>query len=212
MERERKASRLPMRNWNYMSSIISSGKFPLPDYLWGIETSGGAKPLEDCTSFQTTYEELKLEVRAGVTVYAKGFQTTYEELKLLERNQHNFIPCFQTTYEELKHNGKHRLYRSFGTASRLPMRNWNKYFSVPSGFLAGFQTTYEELKLPPPSVNSHTFPQLPDYLWGIETLAVGFLVVVAMVLPDYLWGIETRKRRNHCRQFGFQTTYEELKL
>ena len=119
---------------------------------------------------------------------------------------------FQTTYEELKHNGKHRLYRSFGTASRLPMRNWNKYFSVPSGFLAGFQTTYEELKLPPPSVNSHTFPQLPDYLWGIETLAVGFLVVVAMVLPDYLWGIETRKRRNHCRQFGFQTTYEELKL
>ncbi len=34
------ASRLPMRNWNPVSGAKAMTGFPLPDYLWGIETVG----------------------------------------------------------------------------------------------------------------------------------------------------------------------------
>jgi len=77
------ASRLPMRNWNYVntspieyalpsfqttyeelkpwpSSVDwSGGSAPLPDYLWGIETNSDYSVEETLTRFQTTYEELK---------------------------------------------------------------------------------------------------------------------------------------------------------
>jgi len=55
-------------------------------------------------SFQTTYEELKLEHHIPLeSSELDGFQTTYEELK--RDLDHQFVvvhECFQTTYEELK--------------------------------------------------------------------------------------------------------------
>jgi len=117
---------------------------------------------------------------------------------------------FQTTYEELK------LSKSF-------LRFQSK---------TCFQTTYEELKLE--GILAMFGPVgLPDYLWGIETIAREESILKVW-LPDYLWGIETRDfPRSHGlvawlpdylwgietksplpanqERNGFQTTYEELK-
>jgi len=97
------ASRLPMRNWNAGILEISSC-FQLPDYLWGIETLVAVDGLRNTPRFQTTYEELKLNVPQIIPRITSRFQTTYEELKL-------------GTWQDLL---LHRL-----LASRLPMRNWN---------------------------------------------------------------------------------------
>jgi len=120
---------------------------------------------------------------------------------------------FQTTYEELKPYSSELFMREVNSASRLPMRNWNQR-AVPR------------------------HPQdreLPDYLWGIETLKnvaiadpdqLRFQTTYEELklhsidrlseswsLPDYLWGIETEA--NHAShkktKYRFQTTYEELK-
>jgi len=56
----RKASRLPMRNWNRSLR----------------------RPITSGFSFQTTYEELKPSVNGHKYYSSFGFQTTYEELKL----------------------------------------------------------------------------------------------------------------------------------
>ena len=79
------ASRLPMRNWNALAQITD--------------------PSEGF-SFQTTYEELKLDCYLTTTWQSASFQTTYEELKLLQETGERFS----------------------STASRLPMRNWNSCF------------------------------------------------------------------------------------
>ena len=121
-----------------------------------------------------------------------GFQTTYEELKLSSNlySVPSIMSGFQTTYEELKRSIA-SCFRVRVMASRLPMRNWNsERHLVGFRHLQGFQTTYEELKLPAPSVNSQILPQLPDYLWGIET---------------------TNASAISSRCHSFQTTYEELK-
>jgi len=77
-------------------------------------------------------------------------------------------------------------------ASRLPMRNWNKWANM-----------------------AFVFVLLPDYLWGIETFVVEPTPDYPLfVLPDYLWGIETWSIHGGSSSPGpcFQTTYEELKL
>jgi len=100
------ASRLPMRNWNALAQITD--------------------PSEGF-SFQTTYEELKLDCYLTTTWQSASFQTTYEELKLLQETGERFSSTsFQTTYEELKR--------------ACPGGNSEKNYT-------GFQTTYEELKL-----------------------------------------------------------------
>jgi len=102
-----------------------------------------------------------------------SFQTTYEELKLLPQRagRSRAKLRFQTTYEELK----------------------LAIFALSNALINScFQTTYEELKHIMGNRGRGTFPELPDYLWGIET---------SLAYPSY--GITTD---------GFQTTYEELKL
>jgi len=118
------ASRLPMRNWN----IYRRSKFLF------------------FTSFQTTYEELKLEflernqILDQLPDYLWGIETravppTYDRLRPLpdylwgiETIVLSIFPVnslrFQTTYEELKLFVSHLL-TAASVASRLPMRNWN---------------------------------------------------------------------------------------
>ncbi|SSC12725.1 conserved protein of unknown function [Mesotoga infera] len=77
----------------------------------------------EMTSFQTTYEELKLNFLVGVTVWF-GFQTTYEELKPIMNTKllETTMFSFQTTYEELKQFNPADEW-AVPAASRLPMRN-----------------------------------------------------------------------------------------
>ncbi len=167
-----RASRLPMRNWNqqycqsrayYLSSFQTTYEelklppmmvifidLPLPDYLWGIETTTTNTQIrtailslpdylwgietpntnhqEDKTErFQTTYEELKHRWSDPLQASLAGFQTTYEELKRLFFLWWFFRwRRFQTTYEELKLPSPLPLTLSLPLASRLPMRNWNQ--------------------------------------------------------------------------------------
>ena len=70
-----------MRNWNLSSPTASAA------------TIGS----------QTTYEELKQQIMAGIEKAIERSQTTYEELKLSSEKESSFSDdCSQTTYEELK--------------------------------------------------------------------------------------------------------------
>ena len=187
------ASRLPMRNWNPYEPNRLTRVVPLPDYLWGIET----RNLYVCwvcgKGFQTTYEELKLFFLIGPLHQPFRFQTTYEELK----------PPPTTSNPLLK-----------SPASRLPMRNWNSELRVHiEPRPRRFQTTYEELK-PIGSVESYQYnaaSRLPMRNWNSDT---SISIICKPQLPDYLWGIETdgASKRIYYRIDCFQTTYEELKL
>jgi len=172
--------------------MIDSVCLPLPDYLWGIETTWLQRYILCRSCFQTTYEELKpalvkwLKMKPRLPDYLWGIETFFFLMfssSLLWR--------FQTTYEELKH------------LSPVPCVN----------HAAGFQTTYEELKLLLPVTSSVASLSLPDYLWGIETgreesrmrscrasrlpmrnwnlFSSKEEVLYFARLPDYLWGIET---------------------
>ena len=119
---------------------------------------------------QTTYEELKLgEDFAWLTGLLTGSQTTYEELKLSHLKEKIGGFRSQTTYEELKLEKLAKFYIPQEHAPRLPMRNWN------------FQRTKRGMY----------FFQLPDYLWGIETVLLlqGFTAVLAPRLPMRNWNI-----------------------
>jgi len=165
----------------------------LPDYLWGIETHSQPQHRH----YQRKASRLPMRNWNCLCSKRRGqlsrFQTTYEELKRLSHSQMTLQwgTCFQTTYEELK---PRFTWEPFGVsllASRLPMRNWNSSLSMASmkRFL------------------------LPDYLWGIETILCREHKEWCATLPDYLWGIETTDVVCvNAPQFGFQTTYEELKL
>jgi len=119
------ASRLPMRNWNTSFIQKLSRGDSLPDYLWGIETNAFHRVAHYFSSFQTTYEELKLAKEwepppaTALPDYLWGIET-------------RLFAC---------------LARSFHLASRLPMRNWNLLKNENPHQLRRFQTTYEELKL-----------------------------------------------------------------
>ncbi len=100
-------------------------------------------------------------------------------------------------------------------ASRLPMRNWNNFGSalIRASHFSGFQTTYEELKQAGSVYPRGPWPpasRLPMRNWNPVTPS-SFRPIW---LPDYLWGIETlpEPKSNYENSYGFQTTYEELKL
>jgi len=186
------ASRLPMRNWNPRLAFLWARRILLPDYLWGIETAQSWCVLR-CSD---SASRLPMRNWNCPWRYKSG-------------------PSF--------------------LASRLPMRNWNSYILARILFLFGFQTTYEELKLYYIESESIQSTELPDYLWGIETnpdwQATGWsgcasrlpmrnwnvflsapvsLLLWASRLPMRNWNF-LRTGRNSWG-FGFQTTYEELKL
>jgi len=137
-----------MRNWNNAVGISNEAVSALPDYLWGIETFFKVTPGYFC-------DELP-DYLWGIETRATAVDTDTE------------------------------------IASRLPMRNWNRY-----ALLLGSVSCW-----------------LPDYLWGIETLRADQVDTRGFWwLPDYLWGIETLGAHHAAlpRRLRFQTTYEELK-
>jgi len=103
----RRGKKLPDYLWGIETEFIHGALRPpgqLPDYLWGIETrpkritSSAHK-----SSFQTTYEELKLgqvgivdTSSSGLPDYLWGIETGKSEYS------HTQSRRFQTTYEELK--------------------------------------------------------------------------------------------------------------
>ena len=141
-----------------------------------------------------------------------SFQRTYEELKLIDF----FCVCcrfrrFQRTYEELK------LYRQaepglWAVVFSVPMRNWNSF--IKRGMIMGyyrFQRTYEELKLDLVDEYS-SLPavfSVPMRNWNdIMKNLTGY----SSLFSAYLWGIETHSLEGHsCALSCFQRTYEELK-
>jgi len=185
-----KASRLPMRNWNRRQSwkkIICRG---LPDYLWGIET--------------LRFQNISIHIPAS-RLPMRNWNTTAPSMSVSSYSLPDYLwgietwnwtwestPCrgFQTTYEELKPDKMSGLNEKLKAASRLPMRNWNRWFLL----------------------RDPLEPQLPDYLWGIETIPRLIGLMKMERLPDYLWGIETVEPGIKGEEIkGFQTTYEELK-
>jgi len=142
----------------------------LPDYLWGIETSFHTRscralarasrlPMRNwnltyllsdrlSSSFQTTYEELKLLLsmpampKAMLPDYLWGIETPATEPSSLSLRS-----GFQTTYEELKRPSKAIVINS---KRKLPDYLW------------GIETYYKRDICYRPEA-------LPDYLWGIET-------------------------------------------
>jgi len=208
------ASRLPMRNWNvvyqgrwltrwslpdYLWGIETSITYdvmsvgaPLPDYLWGIETSRQVGGWSSCPLLPDYLWGIETWADLSGKVRCSCFQTTYEELKL------RFSLCsgvsasrFQTTYEELKHWLIDNV-RANGEASRLPMRNWNRWDDWLGGFAAGAS------RLPMRNWN-HVYTE-KNAIWRI----------LASRLPMRNWNTIGRVRRKFTRR-GFQTTYEELK-
>jgi len=191
---QRRASRLPMRNWNLTELPHRTTRKALPDYLWGIETQEVGKIVI---------------LEPELPDYLWGIETLVE-IQLTKPNVPlpDYLWGIETRQVYLG-------YRYALHASRLPMRNWNSQNSLkrpPESFC--FQTTYEELKRNPysnsekDSQNSFqttyeelkrfsywprvTSSPLPDYLWGIETCS-GSISETSLFskLPDYLWGIET---------------------
>ncbi len=147
-QRDRLASRLPMRNWNkHFRAVLTTRSSGLPDYLWGIETQ------QYCTSINPTMSASRLPMRnwnTAATVLgtaAAGFQTTYEELKpkkAIPNAAYIVLPDYL-----------------WGIETEISPYEERWYWF-------GFQTTYEELKLLSSPI-SKSRPSLPDYLWGIET-------------------------------------------
>mgnify|MGYP006962793198 CR=1 FL=1 len=206
---------------------------PLPDYLWGIETSNAQE--YNATRQLPDYLWGIETPTAGRRRSGRRccFQTTYEELKLLAALERDTVPRALPDYLWGIETLECVVCAIYG--SMLPDYLWGIETRCTRGddWLGGFQTTYEELKhILEGSVRSGK--TLPDYLWGIETITP-FSLPSQGKLPDYLWGIETDHRgycgRNACRasrlpmrnwnptgrwyQPGctrFQTTYEELKL
>jgi len=233
-ERCSRASRLPMRNWNtrYRGRIIQFLGFQttyeelkppaltsitrlvsLPDYLWGIETH------LSCAI---------LLLNLWLPDYLWGIETQFREVHPWNKALPDYLWGIETPVFRVREFEPRN-------ASRLPMRNWNRYIPDKSRTQQnGFQTTYEELK-PENLRDLIDFAiSLPDYLWGIETRVWMFFWRKKRRLPDYLWGIETPDEvglvaifrlpdylwgietflQGRCRVFfcRFQTTYEELKL
>ncbi len=119
------ASRLPMRNWNRAGSKKKSLSVLLPDYLWGIETTG---MMIDCS----TNEWLPDYLWGIETLFQPQRRTNEVASRLPMRNWNLAGPGV-----------------GFGTvnASRLPMRNWNSNVMRSAiSSMSSFQTTYEELK------------------------------------------------------------------
>ncbi len=164
----------------------------------------------------------------------ESFQTTYEELKLDGIVEHALYFRFQTTYEELKQDLGTWPLGLQDVASRLPMRNWNRFWGFKDlGTWPRFQTTYEELKrqictrCPRICCFQTTYEELklpaspwrPAISWASRLpmrnwngLSVALLqsecfasrlpmrnwnytrtvrIKINTRLPDYLWGIET---------------------
>jgi len=119
------------------------------------------------------------------------FQTTYEELKHLRFSEgFKILDSFQTTYEELKLFKEGLYLFEAASASRLPMRNWNRFMVLSLKLTSeSFQTTYEELKLE----FCGGFVELSRFQTTYEELKLIRII-------------------QKVRCLGFQTTYEELKL
>jgi len=182
-----------------VENIVISGRFTLPDYLWGIETFprflSGLSRIITLPDYLWGTETLALESSTYNCHFR--FQTTYEELKHMnfaDKNQPvhaSRLPMRNWNYFDRERKCGRVL------ASRLPMRNWNFHFSsqILNLPVLRFQTTYEELKR---SIDlfcdlSYRASRLPMRNWNSNSFAIFSKICL---LPDYLWGIETSIQRH----------------
>ena len=226
---------VPMRNWNTAIVMHSATEAVFWSYLWGIETQKNGKPGYKWGGFDRTYEELKPPECHSRRTWTKRFDRTYEELKLRMMSAvAKSFASFDRTYEELKQNGIFAAELDIEVLI-VPMRNWNSYASSTGirlttfwSYLWGIETasflrlllffqcfdrTYEELKPGRLPDRCSTGKWFWSYLWGIETGSAAEAGANHPAFWSYLWGIETSCRNpNASMRFGFDRTYEELKL
>ncbi len=188
-------------------------------------------------SFQRTYEELKQYSSNAVQVCRLSFQRTYEELKLWSANSSAPpSPGFQRTYEELKHIEE--LFNN-AIATRVfsvPMRNWNSGNCLITSRQSPFSAYLWGIETCETGHQAGGTGAFSAYLWGIETYqsfgkvfsrqpvfsvpmrnwnaAMRWCRQDSEGFSAYLWGIETcdPAGKPPGKRFGFQRTYEELKL
>jgi len=118
---------LPMRNWNSQSSWQPRTRamvLSLPMRNWNIGIP--CFFAYSYSSFESTYEELKLSVKSFLSCLSCCFESTYEELKLgLSEIVKGFGLSFESTYEELKLSYEKTAPCTVDVVLSLPMRNWN---------------------------------------------------------------------------------------
>ena len=187
-----RASRLPMRNWNWKGWSGICPRPELPDYLWGIETSASSRSFSISSSLLPDY-------LWGIETLPDFFQSIF---CIASR-----LPMRNWNKRESRCSSDNRY-----LASRLPMRNWNAYPVEASN------RNEKASRLPMRNWNlrgrgydhcQRHASRLPMRNWNISRLEGK---INLPWLPDYLWGIETYTahwRRGHTLRF--QTTYEELK-
>jgi len=142
------ASRLPMRNWNNLTSKVYSLSFLLPDYLWGIETSVSQVTENEATASRLPMRNWNLFLShvlflpfVALPDYLWGIETS---LPCTLRQSRRRLPDYLWGIETPSSSN---VKRCLSLASRLPMRNWNGKRRISYALLSSFQTTYEELKL-----------------------------------------------------------------
>jgi len=166
LPQENIASRLPMRNWNreiqkWWKSYKKASRLPMRNWNPPTSTNLVKFPASRLPMRNWNYPERQyLHAPTSLPDYLWGIETRSWRVKTRSTSLPDYlwgietgkmkngvlVAGFQTTYEELKPNFQDPWVMFWG-ASRLPMRNWN----VSSWVLS--------------------FPiELPDYLWGIETL------------------------------------------
>jgi len=144
------------------------------------------------SSFQTTYEELKLTFDGQTLLRKFASRLPMRNWNLTRQCTNIYWACMASRLP-MRNWNRHRPYRhmSGNQASRLPMRNWNFYHSS----------------------RSRKQRSLPDYLWGIETRSVnGWFVSSFCFQTTYEELKLSRTSSRISTMTGFQTTYEELKL
>ena len=184
---------LPMRDWNYRWGCDDRGYRRFWSYLWGIETYIIDSIRKEVTSFDLTYEGLKLAKQLGITP--------------------NYY-CFDLTYEGLKH-----VFWTYGYLDKiavliLPMRDWNRKEGISQRLLDYcFDLTYEGLKLV-----ITVYIKLFGYRFDLTYEGLKhriFKVAIdrkdVLILPMRDWN-QRRQLGWHERQFSFDLTYEGLKL
>jgi len=96
----------------------------------------------------------------------------------------------------------------------LPMRNWNRLFSLPGIACSQFWVYLWGIETPRSRTGLFLRILFWVYLWGIETRKNMKLMLSLKMFWVYLWGIETNttRRNDNKKRSRFESTYEELKL
>ena len=188
-----------MRNWNNIISRKCTHQQPFSDYLWGIETQYYQANQRDQTVFRLPMRNWNRAPTIS-DINPSSFQTTYEELKLLHLRgvlpgapfsdylwgieTRQVIICTLSVIEFSDY--------LWGIETHMTIPHL-EYSILFSDYLWGIETGQDP-------VSSFSFWTFSDYLWGIETHLSLLKWLIGKEFSDYLWGIETQNMQ-HITKF-----------